>query len=359
MFLSGVKRAAFMAPIVALVVLAPAKVYAQEGGVEPINDGPNPYRTIRNWGTLPEGRKWGPASGIDIDRDGKSVWVADRCGGSCAGSNLDPVLKFDDSGKLLKSFGVGMFVWPHSVHVDRDGNVWIVDSRLTTPAELKKFPGEQVKGNVVVKFSPEGKVLMTLGKAGVSGNPPEAFTDPNDVVTAPNGDIYVAESHTNLEATPNAVARISIFDKNGKFIKSFGKLGSGPGEFRTPHAMAFDSKGRLIVADRANHRLQILDKSDGKFLGEFKNFSRTSGLVIDKDDTLYTIDSESDAKRHPGWRKGIRIGSLKDGKVKFFIPGHQTESPEGAAGEGIARDAAGNLFAAETTVGGVTKYVKN
>jgi sugar lactone lactonase YvrE len=359
MAVSIFKRLAFLAPIAALIALSGALVSTQEGGVEPVNDGPNPYRTIRNWGTLPEGRKWSPASGIDIDRDGKSVWVADRCGGSCAGSNLDPILKFDDSGKLLKSFGAGMFVWPHSVHVDRDGNVWVVDSRLTTPAELKKFPGEQVKGNIVVKFSPEGKVLMTLGKAGVSGNPPEAFTDPNDVATAPNGEIYVAESHTNLENTPNAVARISIFDKNGKFIKSFGKLGSGPGEFRTPHAITFDSKGRLIVADRANHRLQILEKSDGKFIGELKNFSRTSGLVIDKDDTLYTIDSESDAKRHPGWRKGIRIGSLKDGKVKFFIPGHQTDSPEGAAGEGIARDAAGNLFAAETTVGGVTKFVKN
>ena len=359
MSVSSLKRIAFLAAVVASIAFSGAQVYTQEGGVDPVNDGPNPYRTIRNWGTLPEGRKWGPASGIDIDRDGKSVWVADRCGGSCAGSNLDPILKFDDSGKLLKSFGAGMFVWPHSVHVDRDGNVWIVDSRLTTPAEIKKFPGEQVKGNIVVKFSPEGKVLMTLGKVGVSGDPPEAFTDPNDIVTAPNGDIYVAESHTNLETTPNAIARISIFDKNGKFIKSFGKLGSGPGEFRTPHAMAFDAKGRLIVADRANHRIQILDKSDGKFLGEFKNFSRTSGLVIDKDDTLYTIDSESDAKRHPGWRKGIRIGNLKDGKVKFFVPGHQTESPEGAAGEGIARDAAGNLFAAETTVGGVTKYVKN
>ena len=74
-------------------------------------------------------------------------------------------------------------------------------------------------------------------------------------------------------------------------------------------------------------------------------------MVIDKDDMIYTIDSESDAKRHPGWRKGIRIGSLKDGKVQFFIPGHQTESPDGAAGEGIALDASGNLFAAETTLG--------
>jgi DNA-binding beta-propeller fold protein YncE len=357
MSVSGLAKFALAVPVVMWIALSGGRVHTQDKA-EPVNDGPNPYRTLRNWGMLPEGRQWGATSGIDIDRDGKSVWVADRCGVSCAGSNLDPVLKFDESGKLLKSFGAGMFAWPHSVHVDRDGNVWVVDARLTTPAELKKFPGEKVKGNVVVKFSPEGKVLLTLGKAGVAGDPPDAFTDPNDVVTAPNGDIYVSESHTSLEANPNAVARISVFDKNGKLIRSFGKLGSGPGEFRTPHAMVFDSRGRLIVADRANHRIQIVDKNDGKSVGEFRDFSRVSGLTIDKDDTIYAIDSESDAKRHPGWRKGIRIGSLKDGKVNFFIPGHQTDSPDGAAGEGIALDAAGNVYAAEVTVRGVTKYVK-
>jgi sugar lactone lactonase YvrE len=270
---------------------------------------------------------------------------------------VDPIQKFDETGKRLRSFGGGMFVWPHGLHVDRDGNVWVADARRPTPEELKKFPREKDKGSVVVKFSPEGKVLMTLGKFGVAGNPPDALTDPTNVVTAPNGDVYVAESHMNVE-DPNLVARISVFDRTGKFIKTFGKAGTGPGEFRTPHALAFDSRGRLIVADRHNHRIQILDKN-GNYLGEYKEFGRVSGVIVDKNDTIYTSDSESTPKSHPGWRKGIRIGSLKDGKVTAFIPGHETDSPDGAMGEGIALDAAGNLYTADAIpVSGVTKYVK-
>jgi DNA-binding beta-propeller fold protein YncE len=326
--------------------------------IPPVNSGANPYRVIRNWGIVPEGRPWGGANGVAIDRDGKSVWTADRCGTSvgCVGSKVDPIQKFDESGKRVRSFGGGMFVWPHGLHVDQDGNVWVADSRRPTADELKMFPGEKDKGSVVVKFSPEGAVLLTLGKYGVAGNPPDALTDPTNVLTAPNGDVYVAESHTNVE-DPNLVGRISVFDKNGKFLRVIGKTGAGPGEFRTPHALVFDSQGRLIVADRHNHRIQILDK-DGKYLGEHREFSRVSGLAIDKNDVIYASDSESTARTHPGWRKGIRIGSLKDGKVMIFIPPHETASADGAAGEGIAIDAAGNLYAAEATVRGITKYVK-
>jgi sugar lactone lactonase YvrE len=250
-----------------------------------------------------------------------------------------------------------MFVWPHGIHVDRDGNVWVTDARVPTPDELQKFPGEDKKGSVVVKFSPQGQVLMTLGKPGVKGNPPEALTEPNDVVTDPtNGDIYVAESHTNVE-DPNLVGRISVFDKTGKFLRSIGKAGMGPGEFRTPHAVEFDSQGRLIVADRHNHRVQILTK-DGKFIAEYPEFGRVSGLTIDANDTIYTADSESEPRRHPGWLKGIRVGSLKDGKVTIFVPPALDRRLRWRHGRRTAIDAAGNLYTAEATVRGVTKYVK-
>jgi sugar lactone lactonase YvrE len=121
--------------------------------------------------------------------------------------------------------------------------------------------------------------------------------------------------------------------------------------------IAFDSQGRLIVADRHNHRIQILAK-DGKFVAEYRDFSRVSGIAIGANDTLYAADSESDSRRHPGWLKGIRIGSLKDGKVTMFVPPHKTDDVSGAMGEGIAIDAAGNVFTAEATVRGIFKYVK-
>ena len=209
-----------------------------------------------------------------------------------------------------------------------------------------------------MKFSPDGKLLLTLGKPGTRGNPPEALTEPTDVVTDPaNGDVYVAESHTNV-ADPNLIGRISVFDRTGKFLRTIGKTGTGPGEFRTPHALEFDSQGRLIVADRHNHRVQILTK-EGKPIAEYPEFGRTSGLAIDRNDVIYTADSESTERVHPGWQRGIRIGSLKDGKVTIFVPPHATpNSTDGAMGEGIAIDAAGNVYTAEAQLRGVTKYVE-
>ena len=347
--------------------LAAAALAAEPSGtpetrkVPPVNSGANPYHTIRDWAKFTtEKREWGGSNGVAIDKDGKTVWATDRCSAGttpgCLGTPANPVHHFDESGKEIKSFGAGMFVWPHGIHVDRDGNVWVTDARVESDAEAAKYPGEPKKGSVVIKFSPEGKVLMTLGKPGVKGNPPEALTEPTDVVTDANGDVYITESHTDVE-DPNLVGRISVFDKSGKFLRTIGKTGSGPGEFRTPHGIEFDSKGRMIVADRHNHRIQILTK-DGKYIAEYREFSRASGLAIDANDTIYVADSESAPRVHPGWLRGIRIGNLRDGKVTTFIPPHKTDMPEGAMGEGIAVDAAGNIYTAEANLRGVTKYTK-
>jgi sugar lactone lactonase YvrE len=365
--------------VVAAVAMCGWRVFAQ-AAVAPTNDLPNPYQTIANNFKLPEGRTWGSTSAVDIDKDGRSIWVGERCGvNSCADpatgrmSPLDPVLKFDASGKLVKSFGAGMIAFAHGIHVDRDGNVWVTDANdnrarpargaaagTPPPAQPAKLVGHQV-----IKFSPDGKVLLTLGKAGVAGNPPEALTEPNDVVTAPNGDIFVAEGHSgqNQNAPPDTVARISKFTKDGTFVKSWGKLGSAPGEFRTPHGLAFDSRGRLFVADRGNVRLQIFDQ-DGKFLEETKAFSRLSGIYIDKNDMLYGADSESSLTSHPGgWKRGIRIGSAKDLKVITLIPDPDNPDPAKttagtSAAEGVAVDSQGNVYGAEVGPKAVKKYVR-
>jgi DNA-binding beta-propeller fold protein YncE len=353
------------------IVLHVAEVSAQQRGgtartdqQQPVNSGANPYRVIRDWAQLTkESRPWGGSNGVAIDKDGRSVWATDRCSPGttpgCLGTAVNPIHLFDPSGKEVRSFGGGMFVWPHGIHVDGDGNIWVTDARAPSADDLQKFPGDARKGSVVVKFNPEGKVLMTIGRAGTRGNPPEALTDPTDIVTDPtNGDVYIAESHTDV-ADPNLVARISVFDKNGKWLRVIGKAGTGPGEFRTPHALEFDAAGQLIVADRHNHRIQILTK-EGRFVRELDEFGRTSGLAIDRNDVIYTADSESTARVHPGWQRGIRIGSLTDGKVTTFIPPHATAgSPDGAMGEGIAIDAAGSIYTAEAQLRGITKYVRN
>lgn len=345
-----------------------------EDDVQPTNDLPNPYQTIAPWGKLPAGRTWGALNAVAIDNDGQSVWVADRCGtnpdtppggssfayDSCAGSTLPPVLKFNSAGNLLRSFGTGMFIFPHKIYVDRDGNVWVVDARGANERERKKNPEEKPKGHVVVKFSPDGKVLLTLGKPGVAGNPPDALTEPCSVVTAPNGDIFVAEGHSGQldNAQPDTVSRISKFTKDGTFIKSFGRLGSGPGEFRTPHDIAMDSQGRLFIADRGNMRIQILDQ-DGAFIAEWKQFSRPSGVYM-RDHLIYVADSESNgfpSATHPGWKRGIRIGNVDDGRVLYRIP-DPLEMQGTSAAEGIAVDAKGNVYGGEVGPRQLVKHVR-
>jgi sugar lactone lactonase YvrE len=297
----------------------------------PRNDLPQPYRTTRDWGELPKGVKWAAVTAIEPAPDG-TLYVIHRCfANSCAGRSEAPILKYDGGGKLLKSWGEGMFIFPHGGTVDRDGNLWLTDAR-----------GENGKGHQVFKFSPEGKVLLTLGRAGVSGSGPELFDQPTDVVVAPNADIFVTDSHRN--GKNNRVVR---FTKDGRFVKEWGKKGSGRGELSEPHTIAMDSRGRLFVGDRENNRIQIFDQ-DGGYIAEWRQFGRPSGIAIAKDDTIYVADSESgpDTGAHelPGIRKGIRIGSAKDGTVTAFIEDMEPTTPDHSGAEGVGVDAQGNVY---------------
>jgi sugar lactone lactonase YvrE len=334
---------------------------------------PNPApKVTRNWGELPAGRKWGTSAGLDIDPKDGHVWGYERCGAGTAGGGpvdcdntpVDPIFKFDRrSGKVLANIGKGVMVTPHGIHVDAQGNVWIAD-----------FAGNKqgTKGHQVHKFSPKGEKLLSLGTAGKPGNADGQFNQPNDVVTGPDGSIYVSDGHDGQGMTTaqaleeglkrGATARISKFSPDGKFIKSWGKLGMRHGEFRTPHAMVFDSRGRLWVADRGNHRIEIFDQ-EGKYLESRYLFGRVSGIFI-KGDTVYAIDSESGPLNHPNWRDGVRIGPVNEDRVTAFIPPFEREDRiyQGTAGEGVAVDADGNVYAAEgpnslTQAGGAfTKY---
>jgi DNA-binding beta-propeller fold protein YncE len=319
---------------VAAVAVSGGKVRADDP-----NSAPNPYHIVEHWAQLPEGRVWGQAIGVDIDRDGTSLWVYDRCGAkTCAGSNIAPIQKFDATGKLVASFGAGLVNWPHGLGTDSEGNVWVTDGQL----------GDG-KGETVLKFSPDGKVLMTLGKPGVAGNGPGELNGPSDVVVAPNGDIFVADGHG--EKTND---RIVKYDKDGKVLATWGHHGSGPGEFDVTHGLALDSAGRLYVADRSNNRIQIFEP-DGKFVAEWKQFGRPSGVYI-RNDIIYVADSQSSEKVNAPFRQGIRIGSVKDGKVTAFIssPDPKMEMPEG-----VTADKDGNVFGGFTANNDVKKYVKN
>ena len=360
------------------LLLATACTY--EGGEEPdaaptdptaiadpamAGDLPNPApEVIKAWAGLPDDREWGSTAGVDIDPNDGHIWAYDRCGGvglagGCAENLVDPVFKFHrETGEILTSFGAGLFVLPHGIHVDADGNVWVTDSQGTQ---------DGTKGHQVIKFTPEGEVLLTLGQAGMTGSEPGLLNEPCDVITAPNGDIFVSDGHSGQNANPaeGSTGRIIKFSPEGEYIMEWGQIGDAPGEFRTPHGMAFDSQGRLFVADRGNHRIQIFDQ-EGNHLDSYYQFSRISGLFIDGDDNLYAIDSESNPNNHEGWMTGIRVGHASEDRVTAFIPPHASErGPQGVAGEGVAVDGEGNVYAAEGPIsradaeGGLTKYVRS
>ena len=354
--------AAYRAGLSLFAVLLPSSGTADaQQAKAPINDLPNPFRTEQGWAKLPDGRTWGSTSAVEIDRDGASIWVAERCGAnSCLGSTLDPILKFDPTGKLVKSFGAGLMIFPHGIYVDSRGNVWVTDGQDNQPrrprgaapdAPLPPPPATMI-GHQVFKFSPDGKLLLTLGTKG-GGKDGAPLFQPNDVLVAPDGSIFVAEGHGGDNA------RILKFASDGKLVKQWGKKGTAIGEFDQPHALAMDSRGRLFVGDRSNNRIQIFDQ-DGKFLDAWTQFSRPSGIYIDKEDNIYVADSESGSVEpaHSAWTRGIRIGSAKDGVVKYFIPDPAVNPPSTSSAEGLAVDGHGVVYGAEVGQRAIKRYVR-
>ena len=309
---------------------------------------PNPYSVVPNvWAPLPDGRVWGATSTVYYAGDGH-LWAAERCGGNgnCLDTpEIDPVFLIDPQGRIIKSFGAGLIVWPHGIHVDHEGNVWIADAR-----------GDEtrMKGHQVHKFSPDGELLMSLGLAGIAGKGNNIFDQPNDVFVAPNGDIFVADGHSS-----EGNNRIVKFNSNGEYLMEWGGAGTGPGQLNVPHALAMDSAGRLFVADRGNSRLQIFDQ-EGNWLATWTQFGRPSGLYIDANDTLYSADSESNTGpgRNPGWYRGIRIGSAVTGFVTAFIPDPNTGEANGTSvAEGVTADEEGNVYGAEVAQRALRKYL--
>ena len=289
------------------------------------------HRMLTDWGRLPVGVEWGAVIGIIPDGQG-GTWIHHR--------SDPPIIHLDGSGSVLKSFGDGMFVMAHGFCMDHDGNLWAGDS-----GSFFDNPATRNRGYQFFKFSQDGELLLTLGQAGISEAGPDAFIAPTACAVAENGDIVIADGHFPRPSTSQQDGdRILRFSPDGEFVDSWGGKGSGPGEFDGPHALAFDSKGRLFVADRSNNRVQIFDK-DMQFVAEWKQFGRPSGIAIDQDATLYVSDSESGkiiggTVRNPGWMNGIRIGSVTDGSVHAFI--------EGTDPEGLGADKHGNIFAGLT-----------
>jgi DNA-binding beta-propeller fold protein YncE len=331
---------------------------------------PNPYRLVENWPTLPKsmnGGQWGEVIRVHVDPRG-NVWVFHRCfnvvpagQATCIGRGPanPPILEFNPSGKLLKSFGAGLFAYNHGFTIDGDGNLWVTDvnDQETILGKPARNAQGAIIGQQVLKLSQEGKVLMTLGKPGTAGTGTDAFDRPTSVAVAPNGDIFVSDGHA-----PNkfGTGRVLKFSKDGRFMKSWGRKGSAPGEFDEPHDIFVGgSRGWVYVADRRNSRIQVFDQN-GTFITAWKQFGQPSSVFVGNDDTIYVGAAFPDPSAKKGELRGITIGNAIDGSLKAFIPdpADLDKVIAGTSASGIAADNMGSVFAADVGAHNLRKYVK-
>jgi len=360
-------RSALPAPLALVVAMAviglPEVALAQSGD--------NPYRLVDGWARLPDGREMGAVGKMALDPDGRHIWAVIRCdsapdaappgpgapagvlpstfGFECLESDLDPIFKFDLDGNVVTTFGGGWFIWPHGLDVDDEGNVWVTES-----VNSGRIPQGDTRGHHVVKFSPEGEVLLVLGTPGQAGSASEGFTSPSDVAVAPGGDVFIADGHFN-----NGNNRVVRFDRDGNYVLEWGETGWGPGEFRGIHAIAIGPDGRVFVGDRGNNRIQIFDQ-EGNFQAIWTQFGKPSGIAFDQHGRIYVADSESDDVENPGWEMGIRIGDAATGWVHEFIP-YLWGDPRvtlGTGAEFIVVDLEGNIYGGEPIPRNIQKYVR-
>jgi hypothetical protein len=367
--MSRVKRAGLL--LIAIVATAcSVAAQAQQAQYPKPSELPNPYQLAEGWPTLPKnmnGGRWGEVIRVHVARTG-NIWVFHRCfnvvpPGSAVcinrGEANPPILEFDPSGRLLRSFGAGLFAYPHGFTVDDDGNLWATDvnDKETVLGMSAKNAEGVVMGEEVLKLSPDGKVLMVLGKEGVAGNGEDTFDRPTGVAIAPNGDIFVSDGHN---PTKFGTARIVKFSKDGKFIKAWGHKGSAPGDFDEPHDIFLGgSQNRIYVADRRNNRIQVFDQ-DGNFIAAWRQFGQPSSVFVGKDDTIYVGAAFPDPAAKKGELRGIVIGDARDGSLKAFIPdpADLDKVERGTSASGIAADAMGNVYAADVGAHNLRKYIK-
>jgi sugar lactone lactonase YvrE len=341
-------RLALVLPLVALCTLAGNRAIAQAL--------PNPYRLVDGWAKFSDGRVMGAVGDAVVDPDGRHIWAVIRCdapgelfGRECLESDLDAVVRFDSDGNAVESFGAGLFIWPHGIDVDHEGNVWVTDA-----VRPRDIPAGDRRGHQVIKFSPTGEILMILGTPGERGSGRDQFDSPSDVVVAANGDIFVADGHE-----PESNNRVVKFSSDGTWLMSWGHTGYAPGEFKGVHSIAIDLQGRVFVADRWNNRIQIFSQA-GEHLASWTQFGRPSGIAFDERGRVFVADSESDDVQNPGWEMGIRIGNAATGWVEEFIL-YQWGDPRSTAGNGaefVAVDRAGNLYGGEPRPRKLQKYVR-
>jgi len=308
------------------ILLAAASAYAQRPSnpalLIPQKAPELEYMAVANPVTLPTGTTMGAPASVAFDARGHMI-VLNR--------GPQPLIEFDANGAFVRSFGDGLFTRSHGIRIDRDGNIWATD----------------VGAHVVMKFSPEGQVLLTLGTKGQAGEWNEAtqshhFNEPNDVAIGANGDIFVVQGHTPGRGDP----RVLKFDKSGNFIKTWGGKGTEPGQFEVAHGIAIDAKGLLWVTDRENQRIQIFDQ-DGKFVRELKYAGLPCGLSIGRD-SIFMVNGFAGQLLKMDLDGNVQAATGKPGKgLGEFGEAHY-----------VAVSPKGEIFIADTVNSTLHKFVK-